>query len=148
MFRATKPKPIQQPIAGTKPPSILDTTGSPKPATGGSKPARGALGAIAGSYPRANQVTLGATPAPKPGIMGAVAPAPKPGIMGALGGLGGGMLGGGGAPASPQMTALNNTLRGKPATPGMKKGGAVKVSSASKRADGIAVKGKTKGKIV
>ena len=31
---------------------------------------------------------------------------------------------------------------------GMKKGGKVKVSSASKRADGIAVKGKTRGRIV
>jgi hypothetical protein len=38
----------------------------------------------------------------------------------------------GGAPAIPQ--------------PGMKKGG--KVSSASKRADGCAIKGKTKGRIV
>ena len=32
--------------------------------------------------------------------------------------------------------------------PGMKKGGKVKMSSASKRADGIATKGKTKGRIV
>ena len=31
---------------------------------------------------------------------------------------------------------------------GMKKGGKVKVSSASKRADGIAVKGKTRGRII
>ena len=31
---------------------------------------------------------------------------------------------------------------------GMKKGGRVKMSSASKRADGIATKGKTRGKIV
>ena len=31
---------------------------------------------------------------------------------------------------------------------GMKKGGKVKVSSASKRADGCAIKGKTKGKMV
>ena len=31
---------------------------------------------------------------------------------------------------------------------GMKKGGKVKVSSASKRADGIAVKGKTRGRLV
>ena len=31
---------------------------------------------------------------------------------------------------------------------GMKKGGRVKVSSASKRADGIATKGKTRGKMV
>ena len=35
---------------------------------------------------------------------------------------------------------------GAPAQPGMKKGGSV--SSASKRADGIAVKGKTRGKMV
>ena len=34
------------------------------------------------------------------------------------------------------------------ATQGMKKGGKVKMSSASKRADGIAMKGKTKGRIV
>ena len=32
--------------------------------------------------------------------------------------------------------------------PGMKKGGKVKMSTASKRADGIAIKGKTKGRIV
>ena len=31
---------------------------------------------------------------------------------------------------------------------GMKKGGKVKVSSASKRADGIAVKGKTRGRLI
>jgi hypothetical protein len=35
----------------------------------------------------------------------------------------------------------------KKVTPIMKKGGAVKVSSASKRADGCAIKGKTKGKL-
>ena len=34
------------------------------------------------------------------------------------------------------------------AAQGMKKGGRVKMSSASKRADGIAMKGKTKGRIV
>jgi hypothetical protein len=34
------------------------------------------------------------------------------------------------------------------AAQGMKKGGKVKMSSASKRADGIATKGKTKGRIV
>jgi CO/xanthine dehydrogenase FAD-binding subunit len=34
------------------------------------------------------------------------------------------------------------------AAQGMKKGGRVKMSSASKRADGCAVKGKTRGKIV
>jgi hypothetical protein len=50
----------------------------------------------------------------------------------------------GGVPA-PQAGAMNNMLAGKPPG-GMKKGG--KVSSASKRADGCAVKGKTKGKMV
>jgi hypothetical protein len=34
------------------------------------------------------------------------------------------------------------------AAQGMKKGGKVKMSTASKRADGIATKGKTKGRIV
>jgi hypothetical protein len=37
-------------------------------------------------------------------------------------------------------------MGGRPGLPMMKKGG--KVSSASKRADGIAVKGKTKGRFV
>jgi hypothetical protein len=37
-------------------------------------------------------------------------------------------------------------MGGRPGLPMMKKGG--KVSSASKRADGIAVKGKTKGRII
>jgi hypothetical protein len=38
---------------------------------------------------------------------------------------------------------------GRAMAPGMKKGGKVKLgSSASKRADGVAVKGKTKGKMV
>jgi len=54
-----------------------------------------------------------------------------------------------GAPAT-QSQAVNNAMRGTP----MKKGGAVKkmasggtTSSASKRADGIAQKGKTKGRM-
>ena len=38
--------------------------------------------------------------------------------------------------------------QGQAAAQGMKKGGRVKMSSASKRADGIAMKGKTKGRIV
>jgi len=46
---------------------------------------------------------------------------------------------------APQVGAMNNMLAGRPPG-GMKKGG--KVSSASARADGIAVKGKTKGKMV
>jgi len=45
--------------------------------------------------------------------------------------------------AMAQMSGLSNLLQGKP----MKKGGVVK-SSASKRADGCASKGKTKGRFV
>jgi hypothetical protein len=47
-----------------------------------------------------------------------------------------------------KVNQINNMLRGRPAmNAGMKKGGAVKASSASKRADGCAIKGKTKGKL-
>lgn len=42
------------------------------------------------------------------------------------------------------INGVKSMLQGKP----MKKGGSVKASSASKRADGCAVKGKTRGKIV
>ena len=47
--------------------------------------------------------------------------------------------------AQPQKDAMNR-IRMSQGLPAMKKGG--KVSSASKRADGCAVKGKTRGKIV
>lgn len=63
-----------------------------------------------------------------------------------------------GMPPSPDDMGSIEALKGKmrrPARPGMKKGGCVKkmssggkVGSASKRADGIATKGKTKGRIV
>jgi hypothetical protein len=57
------------------------------------------------------------------------------------------------APDSPQMQFMSNKLRGAPPVAlgapkmmgGMKKGG--KVSSASSRADGIAQRGKTRGKM-
>jgi len=42
----------------------------------------------------------------------------------------------------------NSPLQGRMGGMGMKKGGKVKVSSASKRADGCATKGKTKGRII
>ena len=45
-----------------------------------------------------------------------------------------------------QRAAMEAAQAGQVPQPGMKKGG--KVSSASKRADGIATKGKTKGRIV
>ena len=53
------------------------------------------------------------------------------------------------AMAAAQMEATQGPIkRGLMAGSGMKKGGRVKMSSASKRADGIAMKGKTKGRIV
>ena len=51
---------------------------------------------------------------------------------------------------SDQISALqteNDEMKRKQNAPAMKKGGMVK-SSASKRADGIAIKGKTRGKMV
>ena len=47
-----------------------------------------------------------------------------------------------------EIAAGKKTKQQAQAEAGMKKGGKVKVSSASKRADGIAVKGKTRGRIV
>ena len=45
-------------------------------------------------------------------------------------------------------TKAKKMLQAMLAAKGMKKGGKVKVSYASKRADGIAVKGKTRGRMV
>ena len=47
-----------------------------------------------------------------------------------------------------EIAAGKKTKQQAQAEAGMKKGGKVKVSSASKRADGIAVKGKTRGRII
>ena len=47
-----------------------------------------------------------------------------------------------------EQAAAEQAAAEKAAAQGMKKGGRVKMSSASKRADGIAMKGKTKGRIV
>ena len=47
-----------------------------------------------------------------------------------------------------EVAAGRKTKQQAQAEVGMKKGGKVKVSSASKRADGIAVKGKTRGRLV
>ena len=47
-----------------------------------------------------------------------------------------------------EIAAGKKTKQQAQAEVGMKKGGKVKVSSASKRADGIAVKGKTRGRII
>ena len=53
------------------------------------------------------------------------------------------------AMAAAQMDATQGPIkRGLTAGLGMKKGGKVKVSSASKRADGIASRGKTRGRMV
>ena len=51
-------------------------------------------------------------------------------------------------PAPPSINGLGSRFARAMATKPMKKGGAVKTSSASKRADGCAIKGKTKGKMV
>jgi len=47
-----------------------------------------------------------------------------------------------------EVAAGRKTKQQAQAEVGMKKGGKVKMSTASKRADGIATKGKTKGRIV
>ena len=47
-----------------------------------------------------------------------------------------------------EQAAAEQAAAEQAAAQGMKKGGRVKMSSASKRADGIAMKGKTKGRIV
>ena len=57
-------------------------------------------------------------------------------------------------PSPDEGPTLDRGMRGMPRRPGMKKGGCVKkaaggkVGSASKRADGCAIKGKTKGKMI
>jgi len=77
--------------------------------------------------------TVGQPPVPiGPSKLGAAAAS----RMGGMSGLGG-------------MPNMGRTVINKGVVPGrMKKGGAVKASSASKRADGIATKGKTKGRMV
>jgi len=74
-------------------------------------------------------------PAP---MTGGPKPAPMPMATQGVRPMGPAPTTGGGLPAPG--------MGGRPGLPMMKKGG--KVSSASKRADGIAVKGKTKGKMV
>jgi len=110
-----------------------------------------------------------------PGLVNATAPVPRP-VVGFPGGPGGkttysndprpvtGVINPGGAPPANSLanvgtTGFNRTmadsdLANKVAPMGMKKGGevkaskATKASSASKRGDGIATKGKTKGSMV
>jgi hypothetical protein len=54
-----------------------------------------------------------------------------------------------GSPAAPSGGIVAKAAPGRGLGPGgMKEGGKVKTSSASKRADGCAIKGKTKGKMV
>jgi hypothetical protein len=50
--------------------------------------------------------------------------------------------------AEEMLRAQEQAAAEQAAAQGMKKGGKVKISTASKRADGIATKGKTKGRIV
>ena len=50
--------------------------------------------------------------------------------------------------AEEQLRAQEQAAAEQAAAQGMKKGGKVKMSSASKRADGIATRGKTRGRMV
>jgi hypothetical protein len=87
--------------------------------------------------------------APKPGMTGlGTAAQVNPKIAPKIGGmLGGGGAGLGAAQANPKtMSGLGGIGAALGRKMGMKKGGSV--SSASKRADGIAAKGKTKGRMV
>jgi hypothetical protein len=107
-----------------------------------SKPGMTGLGAAMGSNPAmaANVGNMlggtrspgagGMTAGPKPGMTGLGAAQANPKMMSGLSG----MMAGPGKGLAPSMGA------------GMKKGGSV--SPASKRADGCAIKGKTKGKMV
>jgi hypothetical protein len=92
------------------------------------------------SRPTIQQQVAGTRPVgavrPKVGPFGGFSGDPKP----AMTGLGSAMQN------NPRMAQNLGGMGGRPGLPMMKKGG--KVSSASKRADGIAVKGKTKGKMV
>ncbi len=94
---------------------------------------------------------LPSKPAPAIGGGGPAAPMPGPAVNIQPTRGGAPMIGGGG-PANPTSMPRPTSMpmtNVKPAAPGMgmKKGGKVK-SSASKRADGIAQRGKTKGKFV
>jgi hypothetical protein len=147
--------PIRPRVGGTRPrstPPVIDIKPPPQNYIG----PRDAMG-----YPTSVKPTVTGAPAVIPTPLPAPGTGGRPPIPG-MTGLGtaaqtnpkiapkiGGMLGGGGAaPANPKISRM---LTGNPVTKtvrpfGMKKGG--KVSSASKRADGCAIKGKTKGKMV
>jgi hypothetical protein len=153
-----------KPILGMRPPGTA-TTGGPKPAPGNiglgaiannPRMTRN-LGGLGGSIGGAS-FGLGGAPLP-PGMKGPGSPPPLdisktagPGALDMTKTAGPGF-----GPSAPfnqaKMNQINSMLYGKP----MKKGGAVKtkkmasggkVSSASKRGDGCAIKGKTKGKMV
>jgi hypothetical protein len=144
------PKPAPG-ITGTRPPGILGTTGGPKPAPAvqlptAQNPGGRGLGNIASRPTGGPKPAFGLGGAPLP--FGMKGPGPI-GVMGPTAGPGAlKYTGPGFGPTAPfnqaKMNQINSMLQGKP----MKKGGAVKASSASKRADGCAIKGKTKGKIV
>lgn len=106
--------------------SIEDTRGQLRPRKGvgaGSVPARG----MASARPRPNPADADVYTADK-GMP------PSPDDMGSIESL---------APTTPRQVKARKDIR---SAMGMKKGGSV--SSASKRADGCAVKGKTKGKMI
>ena len=136
-------------IGGNKKAARLMARADRQEAKGNTERAAQLATKAAGSMPR----NMGATPYPSsPAVQGLGSIAkPMPGGMQGLGGMVGGMGGaamrGLGSMASG-MAGGPRPMRGSPRPGGamFKKGGSV--GSASKRADGIAVKGKTRGKIV
>lgn len=101
-----------------RPKTAIGMTGGPKPMPGGIRPV-----STAGYAPSGPKTGIGMTGGPKPAL-GGIQPISTAGAAGGI------------------KTGVNPVA--KPAA--MKKGG--KVGSASKRADGCAIKGKTRGKIV
>jgi hypothetical protein len=135
-----KPKPMAKPVIAPKP--VMGKPVMGKPIMPGIKPLPpGSIGMPGGPGGKTTYNT-GSMPKGGPDYSSGAKPMP--------GSFAGSLLGGGAAPSQPVMG--NNigkpAFKMSPATPqsSMKKGGAV--GFASKRADGIATKGKTKGSMV
>ena len=152
MTRFANPKAMQDFINQYGPEAAMG--GNPKvgtrprgtPTTGGPKPAPIVQQPVAGMRPRGTPTTGGPKPAPT-GLGGVLKN--KPAMTNKFGNLGGKGLVKNAAyeflRTQPPLDISKTAGPGAP-PPRMRKGG--KVSSASKRADGCAVQGKTKGKMV
>lgn len=112
-----------------------------QPGIGGSQMRTGAPAGVGGS-----QVRTGSNmPGPQMGPVGSPSVRPP---MSKLTEMGNSLSRGSNPPAG-NLSALSKMMQSLPqAGAKMKKGGSVKASSASKRADGIAQRGKTRGKMV